>query len=80
MNSGSKFLPSRSRSKTIESTFSDGFIKDQIEQWLYASGYIHDNEELINLDISLPKNIQFKFTVKKQGGSRTPANETKEGL
>ena len=68
MSCGSKFLP-KTKTRTIESWFGDKAFEDQIIQWLYASGFVNDNEEVVRLDIKLPKDIPFSFTIK--GGKPT---------
>lgn len=43
----------------------DKAFKDQIIQWLYATGHIHDNEEILKIDIDLPKAVALRWTIKK---------------
>ena len=65
MPSDTKYWP---KSRTIETPIADKAFKDQLIQWLYATGYIHDNEEITKINIDLPENIPLKWTVKKSKG------------
>lgn len=56
------------KTRTIESFMSDKAFNDQLIQWLYATGYIHDDEEITKINIDLPKSIPLKWTVKKTKG------------
>lgn len=73
MNSGNKYWQ---KTRTIESWMSDKAFKDQLIQWLYATGHVHDNEDITKISIDLPKEIPLKWTVKKhKGGSKTDTND-----
>lgn len=62
MTSESKYWP---KTRTIETWIADKAFRDQLIQWLYATGYIHDDEEITKINIDLPKEIPLKWTVKK---------------
>lgn len=52
----------------------DKAFKDQIIQWLYATGHIAYNEEVTKINIDLPKSVPLKWTVKTRklkGGADT---------
>lgn len=69
----SKYWP---KSRTIETFIADKAFKDQLIQWLYATGHIHDNEEITKIIIDLPKSIPLKWTVKATRGTK---RDDKEG-
>lgn len=78
-NTESKYWPKK---RTIETFMADKAFKDQIVQWLYATGYIHDDEEITKIHIDLPESITLRWTVKKstKKGGAERHREEKEGL
>lgn len=59
---------SSANTRTIETSISYSNLEAQVAAFLYATGFVHDNEDVVKLDLGDPKDglVPLKITIKKE--------------